>query len=133
MLARSKRQGLAVFVVAVLLQGNLDHLARRMCLFGREIGEKLAVTSLCLRIAHDFRQTVQVLGGVVRSEIGAMSPQCPVFHEAVFEKDILAPVDVVHGEQNLPRRTDRPRGNGQGTLIGSHRNDGEQGEAKNHD
>ena len=53
-------------------------------------------------------EAMEVLGGVVRAEIGPVSPERPVLHEAVLEEDLLAAEDVVPGEERRAPSRRRP-------------------------
>jgi hypothetical protein len=53
-------------------------------------------------VARDLCQTVEVLRGVVGSEVGPVSPERAVLHQAVLEKHLLPAQDVVAGEDRRP-------------------------------
>jgi len=113
-------------VVAVLLQEALQFLAHLQRLTGRQCLKGLAIALLGEGIAADFGQSVQILRCVVRTQIGTVTPQRPVLHEPILEEDLLPALDVIAREQRLPGGIHDLGGNGRGTLVGLHCDQGQQ-------
>ena len=64
------------------------------------------------------RRTVEVVGRVVGPEVGAVPEDRAVLHQPVVEEDLLAPADVLAGEQGLARGIDDPVGNRRVGCVG---------------
>ena len=74
-------------------------------LLARPIGSGAAVLAL-----DGFRRAVEVVGGAVGPEVGAVAEDRAVLHQPVVEEDLLAPADVLAGEERLPLGVDDPVG-----------------------
>ena len=77
---------------------------------GAELGDRAARRAVGAGAAvpadHEVRGAAQVVGGVVRAQVGAVAEDRAVLHEAVVEEDLLALVDVRRRVEHLPRGVD---------------------------
>jgi len=127
-----EHQHVHALVIAVLLELTLEGFAHLQGLGRGQILEKLPVSGLGQGVPADFRESVQILRRIVRPQIGPVAPEGAMLHQPVFEEDLLAPLDVLAREDDLPCGIHHPGGNGRRPLVGLHRHQGEQGEAEDH-
>ena len=84
----------------------------------------------CLGSVHPH--AMQGFGGVIRTEIGAMTPDAAIGHQTVLEKDRLTIADVVPAEQHHALRVHYPFRNRRGIAVGEHGDGDQPGEAELH-
>ena len=65
---------------------------------------------------------MEVVGGVVGAEVGAVAEDRPVLHQAVVEEDALPVADLVAGEHRLPGRVHDAIGDRRVGAVGPYAN-----------
>ena len=90
-----------------------------------------AVNLASLRLSSLQRQGVEIGGRKIRPQVGPVPPNGAVFHEGVFQKDLLPRQDIIPGKNGVAGRVDHPGRNGRGVFVGPHRNPDQDGEADN--
>src|SRR5262245_37256834 len=90
----------------VLFEAERDGTVNRRPLHWREL-VVAAIESLASGVIGDVEgPIVQILRGKVGSEVGAVTPDRAVVHEAVFQEHLLPARDVGVGEQDGPGGVD---------------------------
>ena len=84
-----------------LLARELEHARALVVAVGAEVLDCLArrgVRALAAEAALDVvRRPAQIVGGVVRPELGAVAVDRAVLHQPVVQKDLLASLDIALG------------------------------------
>jgi len=88
-LAGAQDQRLGRGDVPVLLQRQPRAARGQLDLVGRQLGADSVAALARVPFVADLGEPMEVLGAVVRTEIRAVTPERPVLHQAVPEKDLL--------------------------------------------
>ena len=75
---------------------------------------------------------MQVVGGEVRPEVGAVAEDRAVLHQPVLQEELLAGADVVAGEQRLSGRVDDAVGDRRVGGVGAVGEEAEHRESDQH-
>ena len=97
-------------------------------LLARPIGARAGVLVL-----DGERRPMEVVGGVVGAEVGAVPEDRPVLHQAVVEEDALPVADLVAGEHRLPGRVHDAIGDRRVGAVGPIRQQAEDEEPEQDD
>ncbi len=125
-------QGVRPRVIAVLLGLRGQQGTDLQGLPLAKILESPAIPGLGQDITTNLRLAVEVLGGVVGPQVGAVAPEGAVLHEAVLEEDLLAVLDVLTREEHLAGLPHDPGRDGRRACVGLGRDPDQQAEAEDH-
>ena len=91
-------------IIPVLLEQPLDLILERTLFWCREGIRRPRSARRGQRLAGIHGKRVQVVGREVRTQVGAVSPDGAVVHEAVFQEDLLPGTNLVPREKRLAGR-----------------------------
>ena len=131
-LAGTEDEAVGRGVVTVLLEDLPGRNGRGLELFGRQLAGQAARALAGEPLAANLGEAVEVFRAVVGPEVGAVTPQRPVLHQAVLEEHLLAVEDGLPVEERRPRRVRHaPRNRGR-VRVGEDGHDRKDGEAADH-
>ncbi len=120
-----------------LRPGVLERVRLGVVAVRLEVGDRLLACPVGARAAvlalDRERRPMEVVGGVVGAEVGAVAEDRAVLHQAVVEEDPLPVADLVAGEHRLPGRVDDAIGDRRVGAVGPVRQQAEDEEPEQED